>query len=254
MIGYDEVNKGLKEVADYLLSIENVWNKTRNLKLYDVSFHASEIADKYPLARDDRNDLFYDFCQVEYDCFVEWMRENNLDQNKMVYIGRTSSFYMTDIHDDKIGNVITELLARIDGGYYSIDIDENGNMIHFSDTDYFTEQEQIENEQEYMEYIANGSFLVDVKKYLFDAVAIAGYIDSFKENQLAAFEEYVSCINDDLEYEREQEEKQEQEFCEKYAAAIKEVAATVKTIIDETACTIPEARHIVRNAMQTVTA
>ena len=50
---YAEVNEGLKAVKDYLTSIEEVWNKTRNLKLYDVSFQAADIIEKYPLVKEE---------------------------------------------------------------------------------------------------------------------------------------------------------------------------------------------------------
>ena len=254
MTGYKEVNEGLKQVIDYLKSIEHVWNKTRTLKLYKVAFQASGIIDKYPLVKEeyDGNDLFYWYCELEYDTFTEWMKENNIEDCRK-YIGRTSSFYLTDIQDKNIGYTINNLLDSIDGGYYSLDIDKNGEMIPFTDTDYYTEAEQLEEAQEYMEYFASGKFLQDVKEYLHDAVQIADYIDTFMENQIAGFTDYIEGKNDDLEYQAEQEAKEEKAFMDKYIDTISGLTADIEEMIKTTGCTLSEARRIVWKSFEGIT-
>lgn len=248
---YEMVNAGLNKVIEYLNSIDNVWNETRNLKLYDVSFQAADIIDKYPLVKENRCDLFSDFCDTSYEQFTEWMQEEGLKDCRS-YVGRTSSFYLTDMHCDTIGYVIDTLLTKIYGGYYQVDIDEAGMMIPFTDTEYFSESDQISDYQEGMEYIASGDFLKDVKNYFADAVKIAEYIDTFMEHQIENFTEYIECKNDDLEYQQEQEQQKEQAFIEKYGMAIGRLTADIEKVVIETGCTIAEASRMIHKAMEQV--
>ena len=253
MIGYAEVNEGLEQVVDYLNSIENVWSKARTLKLHEVSYQAADIIEEYPLVKDEYSecDLFNWFCEDEYRNFTEWMNEENIEDCRE-YIGRTSSFYLTNINDKRIDYVIGNLIDNINNGFYSVDIDENGKMIHFTDTDYYTEQEQIEEYQMDMEYFADGTFLDDVKKYLHDAVEIADYIDNFKKNQIAYFTEYIECKNDDLEYQAEQDAKEEKAFIDKYGQAIADMTQAIKEVIEKTGCTMSEANRIIGQAKEQV--
>ena len=254
MIGYKEVNAGLAGVIEYMRSIENVWNTTRNLKLYDVSFHASEIIEKYPLVKQENNesDLFYNFCETQYDCFTEWIEEENIDKKTMVYIGRTSSFYLTDLHDENIGTVISDLLSRISYGY--IDIDIAGTMIPFTASEYYTEEEQIEEAQAEMNYIACGDFLKDVKEYMQDAVKLADYIDSFKEHQIEYFTEEIEYLNSEIEEERERQEQEEKAFTDRYAGVIDGLAENIKEVLNQTAGNTADMRRIVNKSVELVTA
>lgn len=254
MTTYQEVNNALKAIIEYLESIENVWNKTRILKLYDVSFHAGDIIDKYPLVKEEYNecDLFSWFCDDSYNQFTEWMQEEKIEDCRK-YVGRTSSFYLTDMHCDTIGYVIDTLMTNIYGGYYQVDIDEDGNMIPFTDTEYYTETEQIDDYQESMEYIASGDFLNDIKKYFADAIQIADYIDDFMKNQIEYFTEYIECRNDDLEWQAEQEAEREQAFIDKYSKAIQDIKEDIEVVIMQTGCTIAEVRHIIGVAIENIT-
>ena len=40
---FEQVDKAFQKVVDYVKSIENVWNETRDLKLHDVSFNMDKI-------------------------------------------------------------------------------------------------------------------------------------------------------------------------------------------------------------------
>lgn len=246
---YEMVNAGLNKVIEYLNSIDNVWNETRNLKLYDVSFQAGDIIDRYPLVKENKCDLFSWFCDDSYNQFTEWMQEEGLKDCRS-YVGRTSSFYLTDMHCDKIGYVIDTLMNTIYG--YNLDFDEDGNMIPFTDTDYYTEEELINEYQEDMEYIADGDFLRDIKDYFSDAVRIADYIDDFMKNQIEYFTEYIEDINNNLEYEQDQEEKEEAAFIEKYGKAISGLTADIEKVVIETGCTIAEATRMIHKAMEQV--
>lgn len=254
MTGYKEVNAGLKSVVEYLNSIENVWNKTRTLKLYNVSFQAAAIIEKYPLVKEEYSeyDLFSWFCEDEYSNFIEWMKEEKRTDCRE-YIGRTSSFYLTDLHDSRIDYVLSNLLDKLYGGYYVIDIDENGQMIPFTDTDNYTESELIEEYQEGMDYIASGEFLQDIKKYLSDAIEIASYIDGFMKNQVETFTEYIDCKNEVLEEIAAQEQAEENAFIEKYGEIITNMTAIIEDFIKVSECTPTDASRIMHKALENVT-
>lgn len=249
MITYNDVNKGLAEVVEYLNSIEDVWNKTRTLKLYDVSYHAGEIIDKYPLvkAEYDNCDLFNMFCNNSYNDFESWLSEDGKTDCRE-YIGRTSSFYLTNIHDERIDYVLSNLIDCTTNGYYSVDFDDSCKMVHFTDTDYYTEAELIEEYQRDMEYFADGSFLKDVKEYMSDAIWIAKYIDDFMENQIDNFTEWIECLNSNIEYQAELEAEEEKTFTAKYAKAINDLTNAVEQVVKETGCTLSDLNRIMDKA------
>lgn len=253
MIGYTEVNKALDEVIAYLKEHENAWNETRTLKLHDVSYHGEEILDKYPLVKEEYKeyDLFNWFCEDEYNNFTEWMEENHIDDCRN-YIGRTSSFYLTDLHDNSIGNVITELIEKV-YNYVGIDFSEDGHIEPFTATEYYTEAELIDEAQGEMRYIASGDFLKDTKKYLADAIEIADYIDTFKENQVANFEEYIQFKNELLEEAAEKEAEEEKTFTDKYFTAINNLTVDIERMIRQTGCTLADARRILSKSFEGIT-
>ena len=218
---YKNVNKALKNLVGYLKSIENVWGEMRNLKMYDAFFKAEEILDKYPLVKeecvadrygrvDPASDLFHWWCDMEYDSFMDWMKEEGI-KDQRVYIGRTSSFYLTNIHDCRLDYVVAELIDEVCGGFDYIDIELSGDRIVMSKVGWgsYSEQDILDFAQDEMEYISRGYFLKDVKKFFQDAIKEADYIDSLKKDQVEIFENYISDRNDQLEYDREMEEKRQ---------------------------------------------
>ena len=251
MISYDEVNKALDNVIGYLRTNESIWNETRNLKLYDVSFQAADIIEKYPLVKQEYNDcdLFQWFCENSYDEFTEWLDESNIEDCRK-YIGRTSSFYLTDLHDDCIGNVVSDLFSRV----YSdnIDFDKDGHMEHFCEWCDYTEADLLEEYQDDMHYIVDGCFFNDIEEYLHDAFLIAGYIDDFKENQIKYFTEYIEMRNEELEYVAQREAETEQAFITEYKTAINKLTEAIENIIRETGCTLSDARQILNRSFDNV--
>ena len=101
MYTYEDVNKGIAAVVEYLKETEYVWNINRNLKLYDVYYKCDDIIEDYPHLKKSFNasDLFEWFCEDSYEQFKDWVDEDlKCDYRK--YIGFTSSFYLTDYHDN----------------------------------------------------------------------------------------------------------------------------------------------------------
>ena len=209
---YDDVNKGVKEVLDWLYSeaIEKVWNDMRDLKLHDVFFDGEEHIAKFPLVKEERSadDLFYRFCEFSYEDFKEWMAEEEIADARK-YVGRTSKFYLTDLHDRTKELVLDNLIGEVMGGVAYCFFDKDCRMTKVG-WDSYTEDDILEMAQEEMKYFANGEFLKDAKEYLSDAVKEAEYIDSFKERQLERFDEFLENLNDELEYEAERKRIEEE--------------------------------------------
>lgn len=210
---YDDVNKAIQNVAMYMKSIENVWNEDRNLKLYDAFFNAEELLKKYPLVEAETTyyDAFYDFCDDAYNLGFKEEIDNGFIEDLRVYVGRTSTFYITDVHDshDNMVNVIYSLLEKING---NIDFEFNDDltMKPLTWSDYYSESELIEEYQGDMEYLVK-EFIYDVKKYMKNAIELADYIDKYKENQLTYFDEFLANWNENILERIENEKKAELE-------------------------------------------
>ena len=224
---YDDVNKAIKNVAMYLSSIENVWNEPRNLKLYDAFFKADELLKKYPLVEAQTNsyDAFHDFCEDAYTYGLQDEFNNGYLQDLRVYVRRTSTFYITDlytIHND-MTQVISALLVVLNS-HVDFDFNDDLTMKPLTWSDYYTEAELIEEYQGDMEYLVK-EFIYDVKKYMKDAIELAKYIDTYKENQVEYFDEWLSNENDRISWQNEENQKAEleakiQEGCEAIAYTI----------------------------------
>ena len=100
-------NEKLKKCYEALMEVENKWDNTLDLKLHDVT--DTVVSDtaygKLTLELDDDSfiRLFNDFCQSQYEFFNESCFETLKKYNDFAdiskYIGRTSKFYITDLHD-----------------------------------------------------------------------------------------------------------------------------------------------------------
>ena len=213
---YEDVNKGIEKVMDYLKSIENVWNEMRNLKLYDAFFEAEKLLDDYPLVKEEENDyskVFHMFCDSAYANFEDWIKEEGINDSRK-YIRRTSSFYLTDIHDR---NQLFVFYNALDAAYGWTNLsfslkDGKVCMDKYETDESCTEQEYIQEAQDEMKYFADGECLSDIKKYFEDPVKEAEYIDSFKENQVEYFKEWLQNWEDFLEYEKEEETRRQYEI------------------------------------------
>lgn len=223
---YEDVNKAIQNVVRYMCSIENVWNEGRNLKLYDAFFNADKLLKKYPLVEAKTNpyDAFNNFCNDAYFRFQEDISTGFI-KDLRVYVGRTSTFYITDVHDshDNMVNVIYALLENINNGI-DIEFNDDLTMKPLTWSDYYSENELIEEYQCEMEYIVK-EFIYDVKKYMKNAIELADYIDTYKKNQVDYFDDYLSTWNDNIleriEIKKEEElENKIQAGCEAIAYSI----------------------------------
>lgn len=216
-----KANAEVQKTIEYLKENEYVWGKTRNLKLYDVSHYMWKDMEKdFPYLYAEESEsamsehgLFYWFCDREYDCYKEWAEGHNIDLNKiMKYVGRTSSFYLTDLHSnyyygmdcllyDFINNVASDYYINIDKKTLELSIDE---FRVEDDEEDWTHDEAMEDLKLIAEDLYN--YVVEELK---DAKIVADFIDNYMDNQVEVFKEYCKYEEEKLIEEKEQEEAEE---------------------------------------------
>jgi hypothetical protein len=191
----------LKKSLDLLKESEEMWNTPLDLKLHDIyMMHEceKEVDGKIVKIENMENEKyqgeFCDFCNDLYNDFLEWSYEN-LEVfsdfcNMADYIGRTSKFYLTTMHNDKkekyemaLYEIASDLLEDVElktvDGEIKVDLEKS--------------MEFYENDEDLaidLVYIVEG--LADhVKAVLDDVKAVYDYIEDVKDSQCKLFTEYV---------------------------------------------------------------
>ena len=216
-INYRKANRELLKVKEYMeKELDPVLSEERNLKLYDVYFQAADIIDKYQLVKEKYmvDDLFYLFCEDQYDCFKDDMKHKGIDINELMkYIGRTSSFYISEYYN--IYDIET-LYDLVNNGYREVQFSADGMQVKPFINEYMTYSDNIDSDIYDLEYIISGKFLRDVKEYFLDSLKLAEYIDNFMKNQISIFTEFIEYQNelivDQEMQEKERQEKEKEDF------------------------------------------
>lgn len=190
----EKVSKAVNQAWGYMKEKEDIWNKRHNLKLHDAFYEAEERVSQYPLPGydyiDDWMDLFYGFCDHEYEKFLNDMQENGIkDVRKCIGRARRSGkFYLTDIHSDDPVTVLYNTYEAIHGSKTS--------FIEFRQTDgeieaFIPADKAMKDAANEIEYFETGKFLADIKHFLTDAEWIYGYVKREKENQVEYFHKWL---------------------------------------------------------------
>lgn len=204
--------------------IEEIEEKEANdkldYKLHELSYHVYKNSDRIRevlknTSLGEEFDIFYDFCDLEWNCYQEWLKEQRIDLNRITqYIGRSSKFYLTYLQLDTIAERLIENNCNNSHGmYYTLyDGDLNDNSV--SDlfdilddvisyhSDFFeyldSEHEEISIQNtikaiiEDYEEIEN---FIDYTKndyYVMDSLEVFNYIQDFKNNAIESFEFYLA--------------------------------------------------------------
>lgn len=198
----NKASSEMKKVVSFIKENKSMFDYM-DLKCHDVSYYCYKDMEKdFPLCYESNNDYFGWFCDEEYDYFLEWCNDNNIDFNKMYHqLGRTSSFYLQDWHDTNIDfmlyNIITEIGYSYSGNYFTL----TDGVI--TSTDYDTYEDAT---LEDLDYIAT-EFYNDFMKAIEDIQKVYNYIKDFKENQVEIFKEFLEYYEGEIKSEKEQEEK-----------------------------------------------
>ena len=198
----DLANEQFAKVVNYIK--ENIeMFESMNLKLH----HAVTLdLEKFPLCKklqekSNSFSLFHDFCEINYNIFIEDLKENhNIDFQEMRnHIGRTSSFYLYDFYAIKNGKLqIDEMIYNFYNRYIDCndfqDLTINDNLrIEFQTYDI----EEISNHLDY--FIED--FYNDFINHCKDIEIVYNKIKSFKDNQVEYFEDYLQNFEEELEEE-----------------------------------------------------
>lgn len=198
-----KANTELKKVTDYIEKYDDMFDMM-DLKLHDASYYCwQSMKEDFPLCCEDGEDYFSIFCNVEYEEFLDWCNKNYIDFEAMISrVGRTSKFYLHKWHDSDIDIMLYSIIESINGWdacqYYTI---ENGQIVNTDIEEY--EEETIED----LTYIAEELFH-DFLNAIEDMVKVYNYIKTFKEEQVTYFKAFLEGWEEQLRYEKEEEERE----------------------------------------------
>lgn len=200
----DCANSKLYKAQQLLAETEHMWNKSMDLKLHDACGMTVFIKDiaggKATIELDGKeaDSLFDIFCQDAFSTFRDMSFEDLkifLDFNDIAdYIGRTSKFYLTTMHNGcknkfvvalyEIANdLLSDIELKMENDMVKVDFDKT---MEFYDEDY---------ERLYLDltYIIN-DIVDDVENILKDVKMVYDYIENFKKEQKEMFTEYVFSV------------------------------------------------------------
>lgn len=200
----DCANSKLYKAQQLLTETEHMWNKYMDLKLHDAcgmtKFEKDIAGGKVTveLNPEEASELFYSFCQDAFSTFQDTTFEDFdhfINFNDIAdYIGRTSSFYLTTMHNDYkdkyatalyeiAGDLLSDVELKIENDMIKVDFDKT---MEFYDEDY---------ERLYLDltYIIN-DIVDDVESILADVKTVYDYIENFKQRQKGMFTAYIFSV------------------------------------------------------------
>lgn len=186
-------DKEIQKVVDYLTMYDDAWNEFMDLKMYDANYmQIDEFTFEYNNAtitfkEDYIRDLFIRWCEDEYDYFKEWCRGNCIDLKSIQnYIGRTSSFYLGNLHGENLENILAICNDDFADSYIEL---TNGKV------DFIESMKNYDGDN-YDDFLADllvitNNLYDDTINYLNDIIKVYEYIKSVKDNQCETFKIYV---------------------------------------------------------------
>lgn len=200
----DCANFQLYKAQKLLVESEYMWNKSMNLKLYDAcgmtKFEKEIAGGKVTIELGDKeaSELFYSFCQDAFSTFQDMTFE---DCNHFInfseiadYVGRSSSFYLTEMHNDYKNKFAVALYQVASDLLSDIELKTENNMVQidFEHTMGFYD-EDYERLAVDLTYIING-ITEHIENILKDVKMVYDYIENFKKEQKEMFTEYVFSV------------------------------------------------------------
>lgn len=197
-------NAQLYKAQKLLAESENMWNQSMNLKLYDactMTKFTKEIAGgkvTIELESEEASELFYSFCQDAFSTFQDMTFEDCdhfINFSEIAdYIGRTSSFYLTEMHNDYKNKFAVALYQVAPDLIADIELKTENNMVKvdFKQTMEFYD-EDYERLAVDLTYIIDG-LVEHIENILKDVKMVYDYIENFKKEQKEMFTEYVFSV------------------------------------------------------------
>lgn len=187
------LDKSFDNCMKKLKATEKAWNEYLDLKLHyaygaNVDFELNGAS----VVFGDTSLQFDEFCQTEYDAFVEWCNENGYDfETLRNNIGRTSSFYLGKLHSNS-GCHYLEALVEASSSFS----DDTTLVVNEIDGKFVVDYEASLEYEEDIEDLVNAMlYLVEnMESELDDTLdticEVYKYINDFKENQVENFKEF----------------------------------------------------------------
>ena len=195
------VDKELKRGYDRLKAIEHKWNESLDLKLHGASNKAfdgikwEENGAQVIIDGDTARDYFYQFCEIEYDAFVEYLKEGHGIEFDEIRdnIGRTSKFYLTTAHNN-YSDYIKVAFAELSSEYNNTDL----CFGQYSDTGipFIDMEASLEYCEDYEDFVNCCLEFVDlfydeIEDKCKEIETVYDYIEEFKNSQENNFVEFV---------------------------------------------------------------
>lgn len=202
-----KANEEVKKVVDFIKANDDMFD-THDLKLHDVSYYCyKDMEDEFPLCYAETDYGYFEiFCNCEYDEFMDWCAEHNINFDKIIdRVGRTSQFYLHKWHDRDIDYMLYNIVNDIDCWYRCDYINFTDGVITSTDIETY-EEETMETLLYFVE-----DFYDDFMKAIEDMVEVYEYIKGFKENQVEYFKDFLYGYEEQLAYEEEMKAKAEKE-------------------------------------------
>lgn len=201
---------------ELLVSHSDILTTPRNLKLYDIAYNR-ELEEKYNLSDEEYNNFFNDFCEDNYEFFMEWLDEEEIDKSIMKYVGNTSTFYIAPesvevTYNNRLGYKEIDIEYTLENtvGYPDYVVTDNGvidyekTVDHIEDIQnyYSFELAYMEDLQDWVNWLKLNSTKIynELKEELNSAKKLAEYLEDFKNKQVEYFDDF---IDGQIEFEKE---------------------------------------------------
>lgn len=185
------VNNELQKVVRMLKENNEKWNESTNLKLYyacteNINFELNGA--NVVFSNERQSEWFDDFCDIEYQCFMDWCSEEGIDFEKTIdRIGRTSSFYLSKYHSNNILDVLYDVC---DINYMTFNLKMQDGLVVIDDYFEFDVTDSLDELTAELLDMVNDIY--DNAMYnLEDTFKLYDYISNFKENQVENFKDFV---------------------------------------------------------------
>ena len=197
-------NSQLVKAQKLLADSEHMWNEYMDLKLHEACGMTTFIKDiiggkaTIELDGEEADSLFYSFCQDAFSTFQDMTfedMEHYINFSEIAdYIGRTSKFYLTTMHNDYKNKFAVALYQVAPDLISDIELKTENNMVkvdfeqtmEFYDDDY--ERLAVD-----LTYIIDG-LVEHIENILKDVKMVYDYIENFKKEQKEMFTEYVFSV------------------------------------------------------------
>lgn len=200
-------NSTLYKAQELLANSEYMWNKYMDLKLHEACgmtvFVKNITGGKVTieLNAEEASDLFYGFCQDAFDTFKDCTFEDLEVYQDFCdiadYIGRTSKFYLTTMHNDYKSKYATALYEIASDLLSDIELKTENDMVQI---DFERTMEYYDDDYERLAvdltYIING-LVEHIENILKDIKMVYDYIENFKKEQKEMFTEYIFSVYND---------------------------------------------------------